>query len=124
MKDMERYTMNMDIKYDHLQVIDVAEVVDACTVTWFNQTLCKVNTSLLRLGVFTEGAFHWHKHDNEDEVFFVLEGSISLDTEKGTFELKPHQGICVPKGTLHRPVVKEKTVVLMIEEDTVTPVGD
>lgn len=118
-----KYTMNMDIKYDYLQVIDVPDVVNKCTEIWFNQTLCKVNSSLLRLGIF-EGEFHWHKHDKEDEVFFVLNGSLMIETEKGTFELEEQQGICIPKGVMHRPIAKQKAIVLMIEEDTVKPVGD
>lgn len=117
------YTMNMDIKYDYLQVINVPDIVNKCTEKWFNQTLCKVNSSVLRLGIF-EGEFHWHKHDKEDEVFFVINGSLIIETEKGTFKLEKQQGICIPKGEMHRPIAKQKTIVLMIEEDTVRPIGD
>ena len=123
MNEQEKYKINADIKYDYLQIIDIPDIVNNCTDKWFNQTLCKVNDSLLRLGIL-EGEFHWHKHDQEDEVFFVLEGSLIIETEKGIFKLYNKQGICIPKGLMHRPISKERTVVLMIENSTVKPTGD
>ncbi len=71
MSDKTVYKLNMDIKYDYLEKIKVPEIVKNCKDKWFNQTLCKVNSSVLRLGIF-EGEFHMHRHDNDDEVFFVL----------------------------------------------------
>lgn len=71
MTDKTKYVLNMNVKYDYLQKIDVPDIVSKCKDKWFNQTLCKVNGSVLRLGIF-EGEFHWHKHENDDEVFFIL----------------------------------------------------
>ncbi|MDG6224028.1 MAG: cupin domain-containing protein [Candidatus Thermoplasmatota archaeon] len=113
----------MEPIFEHLQVIDVPDEVEKCTEKWFNETLCRVNGSLLRLGIF-EGEYHWHRHEKEDELFFVLSGDLIIETERGPFHLKKDQGICVPKGVLHRPVSKERSVVLMVEEDTVNPRGD
>ncbi len=117
------YVLNMDVKYDYLQKIDVPDLVEKCRDKWFNQTLCKVNGSVLRLGIF-EGEFHWHKHENDDEVFFVLEGSLLIETERGNFALKEREGVCIPKGTMHRPVAKEKAIVLMLENQGIKPTGD
>ncbi|KJS83450.1 MAG: cupin [Desulfosporosinus sp. BICA1-9] len=102
----------------------VPELIDACKEKWFNQTLSKVNDSLVRLGVFNEGEFHWHKHDNEDEFFFVVKGQLHIELEDKTLTLQTHEGITIPKGILHRPYVKEPTAVLMVEADSVTPTGD
>ena len=113
----------MDVKYDYLEKIKVSEAVKNCKDKWFNQTLCKVNSSLLRLGVF-EGEFHMHKHNTDDEVFFVLQGSIILETENGTFELGENEGICVPKGVMHRPIAEKRAIVLMIENEGIEPTGD
>lgn len=124
--DMEKkydYNQQMDVKYDYLEKIDVLEIVKVCTDKWFNQSLCNVNSSVFRLGIF-EGEYHMHKHDNDDELFFVIEGSIVLETEKGNFELGQYQGVCVPKGTMHRPVAKEKAVVLMMENIGIDPIGN
>lgn len=120
----QNYKFQMDKKYGYLEKIDVNHVVDTCTDKWFNQTLCKVNDSVLRLGVFNEGDFPLHKHEEDDEVFFVLSGHIIIETENGNFDLKPNEGVCVPKGVMHRPIIKEKAIVLMIENDGIVPLGD
>lgn len=120
----QKYSINMGAKFGFLELINVPEIIDACKEKWFNQTLCKVNDSLVRLGVFNEGEFHWHKHDNEDEFFFVLKGRLYIEFEDKTVALQKHEGITVPKGVMHRPYVKEPTAVLMVEAVSVTPTGD
>ena len=117
------YKLQMDIKYDYLKKINVPEIVKNCTDKWFNQSLCNVNSSVFRLGIF-EGEFHMHKHDHDDELFFVIDGNIVLETEKGTFELGQYEGVCVPKGVMHRPIAKNKAIVLMIENTGIDPIGD
>lgn len=115
--------MQMDVKYEGLQKIDVPAIVRNCTDKWFNQSLCHVNGSVFRLGIF-EGEYHLHKHDDDDELFFVIEGSIVLETEKGNFELGQYEGVCVPKGIMHRPIAVQKAVVLMIENQGIDPIGN
>lgn len=117
------YKLNMDIKYDYLEVIKVPEIIGDNKEKWFNQTLCRVNSSVLRLGIF-EGEFHMHKHDNDDEVFFVLDGELLIESEKGNFKLKKNEGICIPKGIMHRTIANTKTIVLMIENEGIKPTGD
>jgi mannose-6-phosphate isomerase-like protein (cupin superfamily) len=118
-----RYNIHLDDKFGHSALID-AGAEAAAHQPWFNQTLTTVNQSLVRLGVF-KGEFHWHKHDAEDEFFFVLEGNLLLDIEgQGTVSLAPHQGYTVPKGVVHRTRSPERSVVLMVEADGVVPTGD
>lgn len=105
------------------EIIDIPSIVEACSEKWYNTTLCSVNDSLVRLGIF-EGEFHWHHHDKEDEFFFVVSGKLLLDLTEGTIELNQYQGYTVLKGIEHRTRAKEKTVVLMVEKDTVKPEGD
>lgn len=91
------YVTKLDIKYEHFQKIDVPEMVKNCTDKWFNQTLTKVNGSVVRIGI-VEGEYHWHKHDNDDEFFFVLDGKLFIDVENSpTIELLPQQGVTVSK---------------------------
>lgn len=123
MKKSLSYNMQMDVKYDYLEKINVPEIVRSCTDKWFNQSLCHVNSSVFRIGIF-EGEYHLHKHDNDDELFFVLDGSIILETEKGNFELGQYEGVCVPKGVMHRPIARQKAVVLMIENIGIDPIGN
>ena len=123
MNSKTTYNINLDTKFGTSQLIDIPGVVAACKEKWFNQTLCQVNDSVVRLGIL-EGEFHWHKHDKEDEFFLVLEGKLLIDLEGETVELGPHQGYTVPKGVLHCTRAPKKTVVLMIEKNSVKPTGD
>jgi mannose-6-phosphate isomerase-like protein (cupin superfamily) len=118
------YVNHMNILYGPLQLIDIQSLVEACTDQWYNQTLCQVNDSVVRLGIL-HGEYHWHKHDREDEFFFTLDGQLLIDLEGGeTVELNPHQGYVVPKGVVHKTRAPEKTVVLMIETAGIVPTGD
>jgi mannose-6-phosphate isomerase-like protein (cupin superfamily) len=118
------YVNHMNILYDALQLVDVPALVEKCTDEWYNQTLCKVNESVVRLGIL-KGEYHWHKHDVEDEFFFTLNGELLIDIENSeTITLKQHQGYVVPKGVVHKTRAPEKTVVLMIETAGIIPTGD
>ena len=117
------YNINLDIKYGHHEVIDVPEIVEQCTEKWFNKTLTQVNDSVVRIGII-EGEFHWHKHENDDEFFFVLSGKLLIDLEGKTIELNPNQGTTISKGVMHRPRAPEKTVMLMMETASIQPEGD
>jgi mannose-6-phosphate isomerase-like protein (cupin superfamily) len=118
------YVNHMNILHDPLQIIDIQSLVDRCTDQWYNQTLCQVNDSVVRLGIFL-GEYHWHKHDKEDEFFFTLEGTLYIDLEGvESVELQPHQGYVVPRGVVHKTRAPKKTVVLMIETAGIVPTGD
>ena len=117
------YVTNLDIKFDHLQKIDIPQMVTDCKDKWFNQTLTQVNESVVRLGI-VEGEYHWHKHDNDDEFFFVLQGQLLVDLEDHTIELNSNQGVTVSKGVLHRTRAPKKTTMLMIETSIIQPTGD
>jgi mannose-6-phosphate isomerase-like protein (cupin superfamily) len=106
-----------------LEVIDEKALADACEYRWYNQTLCKVNDSVIRLGV-VEGEYHWHKHDDDDEFFYVVQGHLLIDLEGRTIELSARQGFVVPKGTIHRTRAQERTVILMVENAGIIPTGD
>jgi mannose-6-phosphate isomerase-like protein (cupin superfamily) len=116
------YVTNLNILHAPLELIDVQAIVDACTVPWYNQTLCQVNDSVVRLGVI-QGEYHWHKHDEEDEFFYVIDGRLLIDLEERTVELASRQGFVVPKGVLHRTRAPERTVILMVERATIVPTG-
>lgn len=117
------YDTHLDIRYAPLEVVDVPALVAANRHDWYNQTLTRVNDCVVRLGVI-QGEYHWHKHDLEDEFFFVVEGRLLVDLEGRTVELNPRQGITVPRGILHRTRAPERTVILMVEGAGVTPTGD
>ncbi len=123
-EDKYRYVNHMNILHEPLQLIDVRSLVNKCTDKWYNQTLCQVNESVVRLGVL-EGEYHWHKHDSEDEFFFTLDGKLIIDLEgEDSIELGPQQGFVVPKGVVHKTRAPSKTIVLMIETAGIVPTGD
>src|ERR1700754_4770573 len=117
------YETRLNILHEPLEVIDEKSLSSACTYKWFNQTLCQVNESVVRLGI-VEGEYHWHKHDNEDEFFYVISGRFLIDLEDRTIDLTPGKGVVVPKGIMHRPRAPESTVILMVERAGIVPTGD
>ena len=104
-------------------IIDVGQLADTCSHQWYNQTLCRVNDSVVRLGV-VQGEYHWHQHERDDEFFYVVEGQLHVDLEDRTFELNPKQGLVVPRGVRHRTRAPERTVMLMVETAEIVPTGD
>ena len=119
----DRYTIQLDDKFGQMALVDVGAEA-AAHEPWFNQTLTTVNQSVVRLGVI-EGDFHWHKHDDTDEFFLVLEGELMLDFEdRETVVLAPHQGYTVSKRVVHRTRASQRTAILMVEAEGVAPTGD
>jgi mannose-6-phosphate isomerase-like protein (cupin superfamily) len=110
-------------KYGHLRLVDIPAEAHG-NEPWFNQTLTTVNDAVVRLGIF-EGDFPWHKHNDQDEFFLVLEGEIELDVEgREPVVLRQHEGFTVPKNVVHRPRSPKRSVVLMVESLGIVPTGD
>jgi mannose-6-phosphate isomerase-like protein (cupin superfamily) len=116
------YETRLNVLQGPLEVIDEKALADACEYQWYNQTLCQVNDSVIRLGVI-EGEYHWHKHDEDDEFFYVVDGQLLIDLEDRTVELSPRQGFVVPKGIVHRTRALHRTVILMVENAGIIPTG-
>lgn len=117
------YETHLNLHYEPLQLIDIPSLVAACKHPWYNETLCRVNTSVVRFGVL-KGEYHWHKHVDDDEFFLVLEGTFFVDLEDRVVELRPWQGFTVPKGVVHRTRAPQKCVVLMVENAGIIPTGN
>jgi mannose-6-phosphate isomerase-like protein (cupin superfamily) len=118
-----RYDIQLDVKYGALTLIDL-DAEAAAHEPWFNQSLTTVDESVVRLGVI-EGDFHWHKHDDTDEFFLVLDGQLLIDiADADTVTLEPHQGYTIPKGVVHRTRAPVRTSILMVERASVQPTGD
>ena len=123
MKGKIDYNIKLDARHGFLELIDVPGLVAACKEQWYNQTLCRVNDCVVRLGVI-QGEFHWHKHDQEDEFFFVLQGKLFIDLEGETVTLETHQGYTIPRGVRHCTRALERVAILMVEGSGVAPTGD
>ncbi len=116
------YETRLNILHGPLELIDVHAVPGAHDFKWFNQTLCKVNDSVVRMAAI-EGEYHWHKHDNDDEFFYVVEGELLIDLEGSTIALKPGQAFVVPKTVVHRTRAPRRTTILMVENAGIIPTG-
>jgi mannose-6-phosphate isomerase-like protein (cupin superfamily) len=123
MTPKQPYLICLNPKFAPLKLVDVQALAHACQERWFNQTLCRVNDCVVRLGVL-QGEFHWHQHEHEDEFFYVVAGRLLLDLEGRTLELGPQQGLTVPRGVPHRTRAPERTIVLMMEGAGINPTGD
>jgi mannose-6-phosphate isomerase-like protein (cupin superfamily) len=117
------YETRLNILHGPLELIDIHALPDADNYKWFNQTLCKVNDSIVRVGII-EGEYHWHKHDNDDEFFYVVDGKLLIDLEDRTMELTPGQGFVVPRTIVHRTRAPQRTVILMVENAGIIPTGN
>jgi mannose-6-phosphate isomerase-like protein (cupin superfamily) len=117
------YATHLNILFQQLEKVDVPTLVGKVTDQWYNQTLCKVNDSVVRLGVM-QGEYHWHKHDHDDEFFFCLDGEFLVDLEDRTVTLRPSEGVVVPRGVVHRTRAPKKCVILMVENAGIVPTGD
>ena len=117
------YKTYLNILHEPLELIDVQKLAHACTDKWYNQTLCKVNDSVVRMAVI-QGEYHWHEHSDIDEFFFVLEGKLLIDLKERVVELGPKQGFVVPRQIQHRTRAPERTIILMVERADIVPTGD
>lgn len=117
------YSTHLDLYYQPLEIVDVGALADACDEAWWNQTLVRVNDAVVRMGV-VRGEYHWHKHDAEDEFFYVVDGRLIIDLEDRSVELGPRQGFAVPRGVVHRTRAPVRTVILMVEGAGIIPTGD
>ena len=116
------YETRLNILHGSLEVIDEKALADACEFDWYNQTLCQVNDSVVRLAVI-QGEYHWHHHKEDDEFFYVVDGQLLIDLEGRTVELSTRQGFVVPRGVLHRTRALQRTVILMVENAGIVPTG-
>jgi len=117
------YETRLNILFPPLEVVDIQPLIDGCAFQWYNQTLCKVNASVVRVGVM-QGEYHWHKHDADDEFFYVVEGQFIIDLEGRSVTLEPRQGFVVPRGVVHRTRAPIRSVILMVENAGIVPTGN
>jgi mannose-6-phosphate isomerase-like protein (cupin superfamily) len=124
------YATHLDIRFPPLAKIALDPLIASVRDRWYNQTLVRVNDSVVRLGVM-QGEYHWHQHEADDEFFYVVEGRFLIDLAPGAdgvtpgtvVELGPREGFVVPKGVRHRTRAPERSVILMVETAAIVPTG-
>ena len=90
---------------------------------WSPKIVGELNGQHVKLVKF-KGEFVWHKHDNEDELFFVVKGSFKMEYRDQTIVVNENEFLIVPKGVEHRPVAGEEVCVMLFEPATTLNTGN
>src|SRR6478609_4818192 len=99
---------------------NIAEKLDAFSEHWSPKIVARYNDNEVRL-VKTDGEFIWHKHDETDELFLILEGEFDMDFRDRTVTVGPGELLIVPRGTEHRPAARRGEVKLLLIDPNGTP---
>ena len=81
---------------------------------WNPKVIAELNGQRVKVAKFL-GEFVWHKHDHEDEMFYVLKGNLKIEFRDKSVELAENECIVIPKGTEHKPVAAEEVSVMLFE---------
>lgn len=109
-----------------IPIIDIKKKIkELGNRAWFPLELAKFNDQVIRIAL-CKGAYPWHKHDNEDELFYVLEGELTIQMKKpySTIILKKGELAVIPKGVKHSTKSSIKTYILMFEPHSLKTSGD
>ncbi|MGV0827554.1 cupin domain-containing protein [Empedobacter brevis] len=90
---------------------------------WSPKIVGELNGQHVKL-VKLNGEFVWHKHDNEDEMFFVIDGTLKIEFRNKTITLHKDEFLIIPKGTEHKPVAEEEVLVMLFEPAATLNTGD
>lgn len=105
-------------------IVNIQEEIKSITKPWSPIDVAQVNNQIIRLAIF-EGEYHWHKHNEEDELFYVIEGEIKIQIKNmDDIILKKGEMTVIPKGIEHRPVSEKKSVILLFEPEKLRSKGD
>ncbi len=103
--------------------INLLEKFSLFSEHWSPKIIGELNGQQVKLGKF-QGEFVWHKHENEDEAFFVMKGSFNMELRDKTIVLNEGDMLVVPKGVEHRPVAENEVWVMMFEPATTLNTGN
>lgn len=108
---------------DEIKKVNIAEKFALFTEHWSPKIIGQVGDMHLKLGRI-QGEFEWHSHENEDELFYVVEGRMTLRFRDRDVVVEPGEFITVPRGVEHMPVSEVETKLLMIEPVGTVNTGD
>jgi len=106
-----------------IKKVNIEEKLSLFREHWSPKIVGELNGQQVKL-VKAKGEFDWHKHDNEDELFYVLKGSFRMELEHKTIPVQEGELIIIPKGTLHRPVADEEVHIMLFEPVATLNTGD
>ncbi len=98
----------------HTDAVNVAQKFSMFEDHWHPRLIARVNDTDVKITKL-QGEFHWHQHDNEDELFFVIKGRLLMQFRDRDVWLEPGELIVVPRGVEHKPVAPEEVHLLLVE---------
>jgi mannose-6-phosphate isomerase-like protein (cupin superfamily) len=106
-----------------MEKVNLNQKFELFTDHWSPKIVGELNGQQVKLAKFL-GDFVWHQHEHEDELFFVVKGSLKIELRDKTVEIKENEFFIVPKGVDHRPVAKEEVWVMLFEPSSTLNTGD
>ena len=106
-----------------MQPINLKEKFDLINNYWSSMLLGELNNQAVKIAKL-KGEFIWHYHENEDEMFFVVEGELTIKLRNKDIVLKKNEFFIIPRGVEHKPVAKDETWVMMFEPITTINTGN
>lgn len=108
---------------EEIRVVDISEKFGLFSEHWQPRIAGELNDSYVKLAKL-KGEFVWHRHQNEDELFWVVKGTLLIKLRDGEITLRPGQFAIIPKGVEHLPVAAEEVHVVLLEPKTTVNTGD
>jgi mannose-6-phosphate isomerase-like protein (cupin superfamily) len=105
------------------QAISPRDLAASLTEFWSPRVIAEVDDTYIKVAR-VKGALAWHSHDQEDELFLVLEGRLRIELEDGAVELGEGELFVVPKGVHHNPVAQEECLLMLVERKSTLHTGD
>lgn len=106
-----------------MEKVIIAEKLKLFSEYWSPKIVGELNGQHIKLAKF-QGEFVWHKHDNEDEMFLVIEGVLKMELRDKTIVINKNEFLIIPKGTEHRPVAEKEVSVMLFEPSSTLNTGD
>ncbi len=106
-----------------MEIINISEKLSLFSEHWNPKIVGELNGQHVKL-VKLYGEFVWHKHENEDEMFFVISGILKIEFRDRTVVINPGEFIIIPKGIEHKPVADDEVSVMLFEPATTLNTGD
>lgn len=106
-----------------MKKVNIEEKLSSFSEHWSPKILGELNGQHVKIAKFL-GEFTWHKHDHEDEMFYIIDGNLKIEFRDRTVELSSGEFLIVPKGTEHKPVAEKEVSVMLFEPATILNTGD
>lgn len=106
-----------------IQVINLPEKFNLFTEHWRPKIAGELNNSYVKLAK-VEGEFVWHHHENEDELFFVVKGILTIKLRERNLTIREGEFVIIPRGVEHLPVAEEEAWIMMLEPKTIANTGN